>query len=100
MAETMEAPAKRKRKRDARAVPMPLEPLFVPIEDAAARLSVSVSTVEKLIREGELTARKLSDSCSRIRFTDLVAWADSRPISDIKPGPGRKAAPQPETSAA
>ena len=67
-------------------------PLFVARENAAAALGVSTGTVEALVRTGDLPPpRKISAGRTGWLWRELVAWAEARPVSDLAPGPGRKA---------
>jgi len=65
-------------------------PLMVEREAAAAALGISVRTLEGLVRAGDLPPpRKLSAARVGWLWRELVALAESRPVSDLKPGPGR-----------
>ena len=75
-------------------------PLLVAREDAAAALGVSKGTVEALVRAGDLPPpRKISAGRTVWLWRELVAWAETRPVSDLAPGPGRPAAPADQTAA-
>jgi prophage regulatory protein len=66
-------------------------PLMVEREAAAAALGISVRTLEGLVRAGDLPPpRKLSAGRVGWLWRELVAFAESRPVSDLPPGPGRK----------
>ena len=56
-----------------------LQPLAYRVDDAAAIVGVSKSTVWRLIQEGRLPARKL-DSLTVIRHEDLTAFLDGLPL--------------------
>lgn len=67
-------------------------PLILARENAAAALGISESTLESLVRSGDLPPpRKISSGRAGWLWRELQAFAESRPISDIAPGPGRKA---------
>lgn len=75
-------------------------PLLVAREDAAAALGVSKGTVEALVRAGDLPPpRRISAGRTGWLWRELVAWAETRPVSDMAPGPGRPAAPADQTAA-
>lgn len=75
-------------------------PLFVARQDAAAALGVSTGTIEALVRTGDLPPpRKISAGRTGWLWRELEAWAESRPVSDLAPGPGRPAAPSDQTAA-
>jgi prophage regulatory protein len=65
-------------------------PLMVEREAAAAALGISVRTLEGLVRTGDLPPpRKLSAGRVGWLWRELVAFAESRPVSDLPPGPGK-----------
>jgi len=67
-------------------------PLMVEREAAAAALGISVRTLEGLVRSKELPPpRKLSAGRVGWLWRELQEFAESRPVSDLKPGPGRTA---------
>lgn len=67
------------------------EPIFVQRENAAAALGVSERTLEGLVASGELPPQRLI-SRGRVGWLwrELVAFAESRPVSGLPPGPGRR----------
>jgi len=66
-------------------------PLAVDRATAAAALGVSESTLEGLVRAGEAPApRRISRGRVAWLWRDLVAFVESRPVSELQPGPGRK----------
>jgi predicted DNA-binding transcriptional regulator AlpA len=69
-------------------------PLLVAREDAAAALGkISESTLDDLVRKGLLPPpRKISAGRTGWLWKELQACAESLPVSDNAPGPGRKAA--------
>lgn len=74
-------------------------PLFVARENAAAALGVSERTLEGLVTAGELPPpRKISAGRVGWLWRELLAFAESRPVSDLQPGPGRRAAPADSTA--
>lgn len=75
-------------------------PLAVDRTTAAAALSVSESTLDGLVRSGELPPpRRLSANRVGWLWRELQAWVESRPVSDLPPGPGRPASQDAETTA-
>jgi prophage regulatory protein len=74
-------------------------------EQSAAFCALSVSTMEKLEREGIFPRRRqLSDRRVGHLVSELQAWLDSRPVSDLAPPPNtgarkpRPRAPDPQTA--
>lgn len=55
--------------------------VMVTIAEAADRMSVSVPTVRRMIRSGELPAVRLSSQVIRIRVADLDALGE--PVANI-----------------
>jgi prophage regulatory protein len=75
-------------------------PLAVDRTTAAAALGVSESTLEGLVRSGDLPPpRRISANRVGWLWRELQAWVESRPVSDLAPGPGRTAS-RDETTAA
>ncbi len=74
-----------------------LQPMAIAIsyEAAAAFVVLSVSTMEKLVRQG-LFPKPRKVSAKRVVFLvrELVEWLESRPVSDILPPPNT-GAPKP-----
>lgn len=69
------------------------EPLIVERENAAAALGISERTLEGLVAAGELPPqRRISRGRTGWLWRELVEFAESRPISDLQPGPGRRRA--------
>lgn len=68
-------------------------PLMVDRHAAAAALGVSDGTVEALVRKGELPPpRRISANRTGWLWRELQEFAETRPVSDAPPGPGRRAA--------
>jgi len=64
------------------------QPIMVDIKTAALMLSMAKSTIEKEIREGRFPKpRKIAQRSARYLVTELVQYAESRPVSDILPPP-------------
>ena len=75
-------------------------PLILPREHAAAALGVSESTLEKLARTGELPPpRRISDGRVGWLWRELAEFAETRPVSDLPPGPAGRAARADPTTA-
>lgn len=69
-------------------------PLLVDRHQAAAALSVSDGTVEALVRSGELPPpRRISKGRTGWLWRELVEFAESLPVSNAAPGPGRNGRP-------
>ncbi len=65
-----------------------LKRLFVTLEETAEILSLSVSTVQELVRTQNLPApRKLSGRRVGWLVRELEEWAEARPVSDLLPPP-------------
>lgn len=65
-----------------------IPPLFVDRDTAALLLSVSHTTIEKLVREGEFPKpRKITTRRVGWLLSELEAWAANRPVSDLLPPP-------------
>lgn len=61
-------------------------PIFHSKIDAAATLSLSVSTFEKLVRTGAAPPpRRISDGRVGWLRHELAEWANRRPVSDLPP---------------
>lgn len=68
-------------------------PLMLARDQAAAALGISDSLLEKLVRTGELPPpRKISEGRVGWLWRDLSAFAESRPVSDLPPGPAGRSA--------
>lgn len=74
-------------------------PLIVDRATAAASLSISERKLDELVAAGEIAAPvKISAGRVGWRWRDLVAFAESRPASDLLP-PSRQAQPAAAPSA-
>lgn len=66
-----------------------INPLIVDTETAGEMLAVSKSTIEKLTRERATTGfppiRKISTKRTGYLVSELMAWAATRPESDVPP---------------
>jgi prophage regulatory protein len=66
-------------------------PLMVDREQAAHALGVSERTLENLVATGELPPpRKISKQRVGWLWRELHDFAESRPVSDHQPAPGRR----------
>jgi prophage regulatory protein len=64
---------------------VPLQPALEP-EDAAAFCALSVTTMERLEREGNFPRRRqLSDRRVGHLVSELLAWLHARPVSELPP---------------
>jgi len=65
-----------------------VDPIFYDKQSAAEAVSLSVSTLEKLVRLGRFPRpRKVSDARVAWLRSDLVEWAQHLPESDLPPPP-------------
>ena len=79
---------------------MTVAPIFVPREKAAEALGIGERTLEALVASGEAPPpRKISKGRVGWLWRELVEFAESRPVSDLRPGPGKQATPGAQTSA-
>ncbi|MEB0005180.1 MULTISPECIES: helix-turn-helix transcriptional regulator [unclassified Pseudomonas] len=53
-------------------------PLFIRVQEAARLLGVSISTIYRLVNEGELQLVKLGKRSSAITRTSLMTFTDAR----------------------
>lgn len=75
----------------AKLIVIQAPPLMLGREQAAAALSISDGTLEALVRSGELPPpRRISAGRTGWLWRELQEFAESRPISDAAPGPGRR----------
>lgn len=73
-------------------------PLLVDRHQAAAALGISDGTVEALVRSGDLPPpRRISKGRTGWLWRELVEFAESRPVSEAAPGPGRRCSPSAKT---
>jgi len=64
------------------------EPIAYARTDAAQVAALSVSTMEKLVRERKFPApRKASDGRTVWLRREIVEWAEALPVSDLLPPP-------------
>ena len=69
------------------------ERLFASRERVADLLDISERTLEGLVAAGEIPPpRRISKGRVGWLWRELVEFAESRPVSDLAPGPGRRAA--------
>ena len=72
-----------------------ITPRIVAKDIAAQLLSLSVKTFERLVQQGEIPKpRQISAGRVGWLVSDLDAWADKRPVSEILP-PANTSAPKP-----
>ncbi len=67
---------------------MTLQPIAIGYEAAAEYVVLSVSTMEKLVRQGTFP-RPRQVSPKRVAFLvrELTEWLESRPVSELLPPP-------------
>ena len=73
------------------------EPLYLNEDDTAAAVSLSVATLQRLVREGAFPRpRRLSANRAGYLKREVVEWAEARPVSDLLPprNAGRRRSPQ------
>jgi prophage regulatory protein len=67
-------------------------PLMLGSDSTAAALGISDGLLKQLVRNGELPPpRKISAGRVGWLWRELQAFSESRPISDLAPGPGSSA---------
>jgi prophage regulatory protein len=66
--------------------PVAIKPAYLDLQGTTSFLSLSESTVQKMIRESEFPKPRLL-SGRRVGWLvrELEAWAESRPVSDMAP---------------
>ena len=65
-----------------------MKPIYLDLERVANAVSLSVGTVQKLIREGGFPQpRMLSGRRVGWLVREVEQWAEARPISDLPPPP-------------
>ncbi len=65
-----------------------LRPIYIDLKTVAEVLALSASTVQALVRAGDLPKpRKVSGGRVAWLVREVEAWAESRPESDIAPPP-------------
>ncbi|WP_237482697.1 SWIB/MDM2 domain-containing protein [Lichenibacterium dinghuense] len=94
MGRTRTLPTDQSTSRTATPAAQRFVPLAYRIDDAAAIIGVSKSTVWRLIHEGRLPARKL-DSSTIIRHDDLTAFIDGLPMVRQLAEPSTTPLPEP-----
>jgi prophage regulatory protein len=63
-----------------------VDPLFYDKRSVAQVVALSVSTLERLVREGEFPRpRKVSGNRVAWLRREIVEWAEARPVSDLLP---------------
>jgi predicted DNA-binding transcriptional regulator AlpA len=68
-----------------------IRPRMLAEESAAAYIGVSVSTLQKLVREGKVKKpRQVSTGRVAYEVSDLDEYLDTCPRSTMEPGPGRR----------
>ena len=73
----------------------PITPIIIGIEVVSDVTSVSVSTLERMTREGKFPRpRKISEKRVGWLVSDVVNWANGLPVSDNLPPPNT-GAPKP-----
>lgn len=70
----------------SRATVVNVEPIFVDREAAAAIVSLSEPTLDRLVRDGNFPApRKVSGNRVAWLLSEVRAWCAERPVSDLLP---------------
>ncbi|MBF6990939.1 AlpA family phage regulatory protein [Cupriavidus sp. IK-TO18] len=73
-----------------------MKPIFLDLPTLASLLSISETSVQKLVREGEFPKpRRISARRVGWLMREVEEWAEGRPVSDLPPpslvGSSRKA---------
>lgn len=75
-------------------------PIYADLPTVAAMLSVSESTVQKLVRETDFPKpRKISSNRVGWLVREVTEWAELRPVSDLPPPPNCGSRQSPAMSA-
>ncbi len=70
----------------------PIKPLYVETDQAPHVVRLSSSVIDLLERTGQFPKRRqLSGRRVGYLLRELEEWAESRPVSELAPGPGRRA---------
>lgn len=65
-----------------------MKPIYLDLERVAEAVSLSIGTVQKLVREGTFPEpRMLSGRRVAWLVREVEAWAEARPISNLPPPP-------------
>jgi prophage regulatory protein len=84
----------------ARAAAITLQPAALDRETAAAYVGLSVTTMEAEAQAGRFPKPRQATARRVVWLrADLDAYLQALPVSKIKPGPGRQAAPAAPTAA-
>lgn len=79
-------PGRRGRTRTRAANAPQVDPIFVDEPTAAALVSLSEPTLQKLVREGDFPKpRRISAGRAGYLFREVLDWAERRPVSDLLP---------------
>jgi excisionase family DNA binding protein len=62
-----------------KAKPLAVRPEFITRQQAAAWLSVTTQTIDKLVRQSKLTAYRVG-RCVRLRWSDVMAYVEGQKI--------------------
>ena len=74
--------------KEKRAMTVQVKPIFLALEQVAAAVSLSESTVQKLVREESFPKpRLLFDQRTAWLAREVEEWAEARPVSDLLPPP-------------
>ena len=77
---------RRSRARTRAATAPQVDPIVVDEPTAAALVSLSEPTLQKLVREGNFPKpRKISAGRAAYLFREVLDWAERRPVSDLLP---------------
>lgn len=81
------------------------DPIYLDLDGVHLATTLSVSTIEKLVRDGEFPKpRLLSDRRVGWLKREVVEWCEARPVSQLLPPPNtgkrRKATRSPEPQGA
>ena len=74
--------------RGAVRMNLPVKPIYVDLPTTASVVSLSVSTIEKLVRENAFPApRMLSGRRVAWLLREVEVWCEQRPVSNLPPPP-------------
>jgi prophage regulatory protein len=72
----------------ARDAAMPMKPIYLDLESVSAAVSLSETSVQKLVREDKFPKpRAISGRRVAWLTREVEEWAEAQPVSDLPPPP-------------
>lgn len=53
-------------------------PLLITFEEAARLLSVSLRTIQRMVRDGTFAAIRVTADAPRLRYADIIAYSEGK----------------------